>query len=161
MFNLFFLKVLAEKIGTPFLTLKKYLFSDLSKRRVSGDGVGGKSLLHRKYYDFSGQVATRYDRVNNGLARREMIELVKELNLHLDRPAASRQVSRHIIPNEKHSGYIKVFVTTQSTTTDRSAITVDQQFQCHNLVEDQYKILKLRNDGVCPVSGKYFGKIMP
>ena len=71
------MEFLAEKNGVPILTLDKYLFSDLSKRRVIGDGVGGKSLLSKKYYDFYGQVEARYDRVNNGLARREIIDLVQ------------------------------------------------------------------------------------
>ena len=61
------MKFLSEKIGFLILTLDKYLFSDLSKRRVIGGGVGGKSLLHKKYYDFYGKVSARYDRVNNGL----------------------------------------------------------------------------------------------
>ena len=93
------MKVLVEKIGVPFLALEKYFSSDLFKSRVIEDCVGGKYLLHKKYYDFAGQVAARYDRVNNDLARREIIDLVKELNTHLDYPAASRQVSCHIIPN--------------------------------------------------------------
>ena len=84
------MKFLAGKNGLPILTLEKYLFSDLSKRRVIGDDVGGKSLLRKKYYDFSGQVSARYDRFNNGLARREMIELVQEFKPHLDHPAVSR-----------------------------------------------------------------------
>ena len=28
-------------------------------------------------------------------------------------------------------------------------------------MEEQYKKLRLNNDGVCPVSGKYFGEFMP
>ena len=71
------MKVLAEKNGVPILTLKKNLFSDLFKRRLIGDGVGGKSVLHKKYYDFAGQVAARYDRVNNGLVRREIVNLAQ------------------------------------------------------------------------------------
>ena len=49
------MKVLAEKNGFPFLTWEKYLFSDLSKRRVIGDGVGGKSLLHKKIMTLLGK----------------------------------------------------------------------------------------------------------
>ena len=60
--------------------------------------MGSKSLLCKKDYDFSGKVAAIYDRINNGLARREIIELVQELNPLINRPAASRQVSRHITP---------------------------------------------------------------
>ena len=121
-------KFLEETIGVPLFTLYKYLFSNLSKRKVIGDGVGGKYLFHKKYSDFARQVAARYDCVNNGLARREVVDLVQELNLHLERPDASRQVSRHIIPKSKQSKYIKGFVTPQSTTTYKSTITVDQQF---------------------------------
>ena len=123
--------------------------------------MGGKFLLHKKDYDFAGQVEARYDRVNNVLARREMIDLVQELNPHLDRPSASRQVSRHIIPKAKQAGYIKVFVPPQSTTIDRSDITLEQQFWWHTLVEEQYNRLILNNDGVCPFSGKYSGELMP
>ena len=83
------------------------MFSDLSNRRVIGDSVGGKYLLSKKYYDFAGQVEARYDRVNNCLARREMIDLVQELNPHLDLPAVSRQLSCHIIPKSEQSGYIE------------------------------------------------------
>ena len=92
------MKILAEKIEVTILILGKYLFSDLSKRRVIGNGVVGKSLWRKKDHDFSGQVAAIYNCVNNGLARREMIELVQELNPHLDRPDAPRQLSLHIIP---------------------------------------------------------------
>ena len=42
------MRVLAEKIEAPIWTLEKYLFIDLSKRRVIGYGVGGKYLLHKK-----------------------------------------------------------------------------------------------------------------
>ena len=114
-------------------------------------------MLHKKDYDFAGNVAARYDCVNNDLARREMIEIVQELNPRLDRPSASRQMSRHIVPKAKQAYYIKGFVTPQSTTTHRSDIKVEQQFGWHTLVEDQYKRLRLRNYGVCPVSSKYFG----
>ena len=111
------------------------MFSDLSKRRVIGDGVGGKSLLRKKYHKFSGQVAAIYDSVNNGLARRDMIDLVQEFNPYLDYPAASRQVSRHIIPKSKQAGYIKGFATPQSTAIDRSDITLEQQFWWNTLAE--------------------------
>ena len=132
------MKFLAE-IWIPLLNIGEIFFSNLTKRRVIGDGVGWKSLLHKKDYDFAGQVAAIYDCVDNGLARCEMIDFVQELNPNLDRPAASRQVSRHIIPKEKQADYIKGFVTPQSTTTDRSAITAEQQFWWHTLMEDQYK----------------------
>ena len=99
---------------------------ELSKRRVIRDVVGGKYLLHKKYYDSAGQVVARYYRVKNVLARRDMIDLVQESNPHLDCPAASRQVSRHIFPKEKQAGYIKGFVTPKSTTTDRSGIKLEK-----------------------------------
>ena len=129
------MKVLLETIGFLILKLEKYLFSELSKRKVIEDGAGGKSLLRKKNYDFAGQVAAIYDRVNNVLAHHEIIDLVQELNTSLDHPAASRQVSRHIIPKSKEAGYIKVFLRPQSTTIYRSDITVEQQFWWHTLVE--------------------------
>ena len=71
------MEVLEEKNGFLIITLGKYLFIGLFKRRVIGDGVGGKSLLSKNDYDFAGKVAARYDHVNNGLARREIIDHVK------------------------------------------------------------------------------------
>ena len=88
----------------------------------------GNTCCIKKDYDFYEQVASRYDRFNNGLALRKMIDLVQEFNPRLDRPAASRQVSRHIILKEKQADYIKGFVTPQHTATDRSSMTVEQQF---------------------------------
>ena len=80
-------------------------------------------------------MSERYDRFNNGLSHREIIELVQELNPRPDRTSTSRKVSRHITPKAKQSGYIKGFVTPKYTTIDRSAITVEQNFLWHNLVE--------------------------
>ena len=90
-----------------------------------------------------------------------MIDLVVELNPKLDRVIASRQVTRNIIPKSIERGYIKGFVTPQATTSTRSAITVEKQFRLHTLVEEKIKQLKLRNKGVCSVSGKNFGELMP
>ena len=73
-------------------------------------------------------MAAKYDRVKNGLSRRDTIDLVQELNTHPDRTTASMQVSRHIVPKSKQAGYIKLFVTPQSTTIDWSYISLEQQF---------------------------------
>ena len=48
------MRVLTEKYGLPILTLEKYLSSDLPRRKVIGDGVGGKYIFRKKDYDFSG-----------------------------------------------------------------------------------------------------------
>ena len=48
------MKVLAETNRVAILTLEKYFFSHLSKRRVIGDGVRGKSLLHNNIMTFLG-----------------------------------------------------------------------------------------------------------
>lgn len=142
-----------KKNGVPLKTLEKYIFKDKSKRRVIGEGVVAKSLLSSDDYKFFGQVAVRRDRVNNGLARRRMIDLVVELNPKLDRITVSRQITRNSIPKSIERGYIKGFVTPQATTSDGSAITIEQQFRCHIFVEEQFKQLRLRNSGVCSVSG--------
>ena len=91
-------EILSRKNRSPLLYIGEIFLCDLSKRRVIGNGVVGKSLWRKKDHDFSGQVAAIYNCVNNGLTRREMIELVQELNPHLDRPDAPRQLSLHIIP---------------------------------------------------------------
>ena len=74
--NYFNLRLLSHKIGIHHKTLEKYLHKDKSKRRVIGGGVGMQANLSIDDCDFSGQVAARRDRVNDGLARRDMVDLV-------------------------------------------------------------------------------------
>jgi len=155
------MKMFALRVGIPIGTLEKYLHPNKAKRRVIGDGVGRKLLMNQKEYDFARQVAARKDRANNGMSRRDMIDLVQELHPELDRSAAYRQVSRHIIPKSINKGYIKRFVKAQPTTSDRTAITMEQQFRWHTLVEEQYNELRVRNQGVCKRTKKSFGELMP
>jgi len=152
----------AYKIGIPFLKLEKFLFSNKGKRRkMNNHGCGNKPLLSDFDIDFVGQVAARKDLVNERLPRREIIDLIQELDPTIARHKASRQLSRHIVPKGHEKGYIKGLVKPQTTTTNRTAIIIPQQFWYHMLVGNEYSSMQLNNTGVCPVLKRSFGELMP
>ena len=152
--------MVCRKIGIPLGTLLEYITPDKTKGRKINNGVGKPSLMNDFNYDFAGQVAARKDEANDGMAQRDMIDLVQELAPCISQKSASRQVSRHIIPKSIKNNYIKGFVTPQSTTTDRSTTTVQQQFRWHILVNEQFKQLRLKNTGLCNLSNITFGEVM-
>ena len=89
-----------------------------------------------------------------------MTDLVQELSPCVSRKSASRQVSRHIITKSIKKGRTKGVLTPQSTASGSSAITVEQQFRWHTLVNKQFKRLRLKNTGICNLSHKTFGVVM-
>ena len=91
-----------------------------------------------------------------------MIDSIQELKPKLSRRQASQLLSRQVIPKNAEKGLIKGnLVKAQPTTTDRTAITVSQQYRWHRLVDSVYKDLWERNTGVCPVTSRSFGELMP
>lgn len=121
-------------------------------------------LMHTNVVEvsFAGDVAARYDRGNNGLNLGQMATVIQELKPNLSRSQATRQVSRRIIPVNAKRGILKPnLVKAQSTTSDRTAITADQQFRWTKLVDDEYMYARARrvNTGTCPVTGKQFGEL--
>ena len=98
-------------------------------RRKLGAQCGRKPNLTLDASDFVGSVLARADRGNEGKNRQEAIDIVMELNPSLDRAKASKALTTNALIKSKK---VKAsLVLAQSTTTKRSAITVDQQFHWH------------------------------
>ena len=89
-----------------------------------------------------------------------MIDLAQKLSLRASITAALRQVYCHIIPKSMEKGCTKGFATPQYNTTDRSAITVEEQFCWNTLINEQFKQMRLKNTGLCNLSNKTFGEEM-
>lgn len=110
---------------------------------------------------FAGAIAARCDRVNNGLNPSEMTHVIQEMRPELSRQQASRQVSRRVLPENARKGVLKPHkVKAQPTTTDRTAITWNQQYRWHLLISSELDFLRKNNTGTCPVTGKTFGELI-
>ncbi len=49
----------------------------------------------------------------------------------------------------------------QATTSDRTNINVAQQYRWHRAVDEVYDLMRTKNTGLCKLSGKSFGELMP
>jgi hypothetical protein len=68
----------AELVGIPNATLRKYVCADESKRQALGVSRGKPSIVDPVASKFVADTIRRADRGNNGLSRREAIDLVLE-----------------------------------------------------------------------------------
>eukprot|EP00978_Attheya_sp_CCMP212_P000306 scaffold593_cov31-Attheya_sp.AAC.1 len=151
-----------QKFGIPYNTLYKYCRNDdVSKRGVLGNGIGPNPLMSSNEVSFMVAVAARADRGNDGLTLKELADKVQELRPDFNRLQASRQVARRVIPEGYKTGILKKgTVIPQATTTDRTGITISDQYRWHLLVDAEYDRLRLKNIGICPVTRKTFGELM-
>ena len=109
---------------------------------------------------FAGAVAARHDRANNGLTSSELASVIQEMKPELSRAQAVNQVRKIVLPKNAENGILKPnLVKAQSTTSDRTAITADQQFRWTKLVDDEYARARRVNTGTCPNTGKQFGEL--
>ena len=150
-------------VGIPYKNLYRYITPNIDKRQELGDGARGSTkLLTDGDVRFIGEVWARDDRGNDGLSRKEAIDNIQELNHTITRESASRQLFRCILPDNAKSGILKpLSQKVQATTSDRTKINVAQQYRWHSLVDDIYKQMSEKNTGVCAVTGKTFGEVMP
>ncbi len=49
----------------------------------------------------------------------------------------------------------------QATTSDRANINTTQQYRWHRAVDEVYDFMRTKNIGLCKLSGKLFGEVMP
>ena len=114
----------------PYQTLAKYLCIDKSKRKVVGCGVGPASLLDGGARQFVADVVRRKDRGNDGMSRRDCIDVVQDLKPELTRNQATEAFRMVRAKNkDKLTGIVKA----NRSTDKRSAITVEQQYRWHQV----------------------------
>lgn len=153
----------ANYYGIPSKSFYRYIHPDETKRQSLGDGSRGKDkLLSDEEVRFAGQVIARQDRTNDGLSRKEAKDIIMDLSgKDISRRAASRQLSRRVLPINAAEGILKATLQKpQATTSDRTNINIAQQYRWHRIVDTEYDNLRLVNTGLCKKSGKTFGEVM-
>jgi hypothetical protein len=64
-----------------------------------------------------------------------------DLNNNLSRSQMAKQLSRRVLPENAKAGVIKATMQkVQATTSDRTNISLGQQFHWHCIVDEEYKL---------------------
>ncbi len=88
--------------------------------------------------------------------------MIQELTSDITREATRRQIIRYVLPvNSKASVLKKSTHKVQATTSNRTNINVAQLYRWHCAVDEVYDLMRTKNTGLCKLSGKSFGEIMP
>eukprot|EP00966_Prymnesium_polylepis_P152788 3529223-Prymnesium_polylepis.1 len=144
-------------VDIPYPTLAPYVCKDKSKRKVLGCSVGRKALVPPDTEQFAVDVLRRKDRANDGMSRREGIDMLQDLQPVLSRKQAEHQFDSNV--RGKHKDELTGIVKASATTEKRCAITVPQQFRWHSTVDGALAFLRERNTGLTP-DGKTFGEVI-
>ena len=147
----------AEAVGIPYQTMNNYACKDVGKRRKLGSSVGAAPLFSADDQQFAVDVVRRHDRGNDGLNKRECIDILHDLMPAAKRAAVGQTFDRVIRPNHKEelTGIVKA----NTTTVKRTAITVAQQYRWHEAVDQALAFLRTKNTGLTP-DGKTFGEVI-
>ena len=95
------LQVYCSLIDIPYPTFKKYVCADKDKRRVIGCSVGKPSVLDDETQVFATDVIRRKDRANDGLNKREAVDMIHDLKPELKRKQVERAFDRVVRPKNK------------------------------------------------------------
>eukprot|EP00966_Prymnesium_polylepis_P228696 5292672-Prymnesium_polylepis.1 len=87
----------------PLGTFKHYVHDDPTKRYKLGCGVGesGKKLLDEDAAQFVVDTIRRRDRADDGMTRRESIDMIQDLRPELSQKQAMSQFDRNVRPQNK------------------------------------------------------------
>ena len=91
----------AEAVGIPYQTMNNYACKDVGKRRKLGSSVGAAPLFSADDQQFAVDVVRRHDRGNDGLNKRECIDILHDLMPAAKRAAVGQTFDRVIRPNHK------------------------------------------------------------
>jgi hypothetical protein len=125
----------ADIHGIPKGTLAPYVTKNLKKRKKIGGTAGRPRLLSKQQESLVVDVVRRHDRANKGKSVAEVVDLVQEVG-GVDRLQARNAYNRTI--SRVHKSELTGAIKAQATTTNRTAITIEQQFRWHNLVSSMY-----------------------
>jgi hypothetical protein len=154
--------IYACHVGIPCKTFYQCIHPDENKHLLLGDGSRGKTkLLTNDEVKFTGAILARQDHANDGLSRKEAKDVIMDLNTNLSRSQASKLLLRHVLPKSAKAGVLKATTQkVQATMSDRTNISLGQQFCWHRIVDEEYNLLRTSNTGLCKQSGKTFGEVM-
>ena len=116
-------------VDIPEETFRKYVCTDPGKRRKLGSQPGPSRLVSKDASQFVVDVMRRKDRADDGMNRRESIDLLQDLQPELTRKQATGAFDKTIRP--EHKAVLTGVVKAESTTQKRLAITVPQQTRWH------------------------------
>ena len=121
----------AENKSIPFSTFQEHVCPDAAKRIKLGSSVGKKSLIKVSTANVVVDTLIRKDRANQGEGVRGAVDMIEELEPHLNRGHIEMAFRRTVRP--KFKDRLTNPVAAQHSTTKRSAITVPQQFRWHRV----------------------------
>ena len=111
---------------------------------------------------FAGCVLAHADQQNDGLWSKEAVDMIQELTPDITQVAPRRQIIRYVMPVNSTASVLKKFAQkVQATTSDRMNINVAHQFRWHRAVDEVDDLMRMKNTGLCKLTGKSFGEIMP
>lgn len=147
----------ARRVNIPKATLGNYVHPDESKRRKLGSQAGHPSLLDDESQRFVVDVLRRRDRGNDGMSRRDTINMLQDVKPDFSRLQLS-DCFRNTV-RKRHGGVLTNIVKAQASTTKRGQITVAQQFRWHTMVDTAFRLLRTWNTGALP-DGRTFPEVM-
>jgi hypothetical protein len=147
--NKLILRSFAIAVGISASTLMAYIRKD-NKRSNPGDSAGRPSLLTACNQGFIRNVLARKDQANEGANYQEAVDLVQELDQNLTQEQARHHLSRTLLKGDTSIVKSKAVVA-QQTTTERSNITVPQQYRWHQNYEHSLDELRRNNTDVCRI----------
>jgi hypothetical protein len=155
-------KVFANKVGIP----PNSFFPSINAKnpRSLGDGRHSKkTLMNDDDIKFAGCVLACADRGNDGLSSKEAKDMIQDLLVpEVSWQQARRQLKKYVLPQNAAIGVLKKGEQqVQATTSNRTNINVAQQYHWHRAVDEVFQYLRVNNTGLCQLSGKTFGEVMP
>ena len=147
----------AKLVDINYQTLSVYCCNNHSKRKQLGSSVGNKPLFNEAEQQFVVDVVRRHDRGNDGLDKRQCIDVMQDMKPEFKRSALLHTFDRVIRPS--HRGELTGIVKANPTTVKRTAITVAQQYRWHMCVDQGLAFLRKENTGLTP-NGKTFGEVI-
>lgn len=79
----------AKCVGIPYETLSSYCCKDVGKRKELGKSVGKQTLFNTEEEQFAVDVVRRHDRGNDGLNKRECVDVLHDLKPEATRSAGT------------------------------------------------------------------------
>ena len=143
-------------VDIPVGTFSKYVTPTDDKRQALGTHAGKPAHLSADESQFVADNIRRADRSNDGLKRRQILDIVQEIVPSLSRGQSAQALRAVRHTHKALTGIVKA----QATTTKRTAITVTQQYRWHMMIESCYAELRQHNTGLCKHSGKTFGEVI-
>ena len=84
-------------VNISWKTFRKYVCSDVGKRRCIGAVAGNRAILPESTSQFAVDVMRRRDRGNDAMTKREVVDLLQDLAPHLCRKQCEQAFDRNVI----------------------------------------------------------------